>query len=775
VQSLNRATTRSAASPRWFAVGAALLLLGTSCESVEQPPSITSIYATELGGPVQGIEPDQLAAFERGREGFQRLFAPSEGLGPNYNATSCVACHFFPVPGGAASRFRDVHLLQGGSGPEDLGTEDGPLLKLYSVTDGHAPPSGGFDIAARRAPLSALGIGLFSFVPDEEILSRADPDDADGDGISGRAHRVDGEVGRFGYKAQAADLEHVVRAALREQLGLTSEAVPTQAAQALPPLISSAHAHPNNPLESPSSDSDAIADPELGASEIADLVAFLTWLGPPAPSGPGAEPEVVALGEQLFGESGCARCHTPTLNTGFGPIPAYTDLLLHDMGSNLGPDVAIGDASTTEFRTTPLLAVRLHVPYLHDSSAPAYEFTMFGHGGEAAASAAAYEALDDDERGAIQFFLDSLGGWNPKGKFLAPEGTPVPEVGAAGGPDRELTPWEVELWKQGREKFDRMTAPSFDSGLGTFFNADTCRGCHFQPVLGGSGPNDVNVLIVDGDRAAEGDVHWPLGEGTLPRASISRVPPFPLPDSATVVEPRNTPTILGSGLLDRIPAADILALHDPDDADGDGISGRARILRDGRLGRFGWKANVPTVTDFVAAALRGELSMTVDPRFTGYSAADDGDWFADPEVNDNTLFEEGFYLGHLAPPAPSLQGLDEEAVAAGRVLFEAFGCSGCHRTELGGVEAFTDLLLHDVAPADASTVNREFGVLPSEYRTPPLWGLRDTAPYLHDGSQETPSGAVAAGHFGEATPSRQAYLASSPAEQAALEAFLGSL
>lgn len=743
------------------------------CVAEDDAVRVTSIYAPELGGPVQGLPEAEAAAFERGKAIFERAFTPSEGLGPRYNAESCVACHFFPVPGGAASRFRDVHLLQTADGA-DRGTDDGPLRKLYSVESGHDPEPPGATVFARRAPLSTLGVGLFSFVPDEEILSRADPDDADGDGISGRAHAVDGGLGRFGYKAQAATLEAVVRSAFREQLGLTSpvvDAVPPQVADV--GWIGAAHAHPHNPQEAPGTDGDSIGDPELAPDDVRDLVSFLTWLAPPPPSGTNAPQDAIDQGEELFGRIGCARCHVPTLDTPMGPIPAYTDLLLHDMGDGLGPDVAVGDASPTEIRTTPLLAPRLHVPYLHDSSAPAYEFTMLAHGGEAAASAAAYRALDDEGRLVIQLFLDSLGGWNPKGRFLAREGEPIPPVGEAGGPTRELSSWERDLWIQGRQKFDRMTAPSFDSGLGTFFNADTCRGCHFAPVIGGAGGNDVNVLIVDGDRAGEADIEWPLGEGTLPRSAITRIHPFAMPPSASVVEARNTPTLLGIGLLDDVPAAAILARHDPNDADGDGVTGRVRILPDGRLGRFGWKANVPSVVDFIAGALRGELSITVDPRFTGYTSPDDGDWFPDPEVNDNTLIEEGFYLRHLGPPPRRIE--DEALVQRGEAVFGELGCTGCHTPSLGGVAAYTDLLLHDIAPQDAPVANREFGVLPTEYRTPPLWGLRDTAPYLHDGSAESPEEAVLNGHHGEAQAARQAFGAADVNDRVALGEFLRSL
>ena len=378
----------------------ALAVLVSACPTEPAPPPlrISSVYDEELGGPVRGLDTATLAAFGRGRAVMERQFAPSTGLGPRYNSVSCAGCHFFPVTGGAANRYRDQHLLQGKAedgSRVDLGTDGGgPLRKLYSTSEGHeSEPAGGI-VVARRAPLSALGVGLFSLVSDEEIRSRADPADADADGISGRAAEVGGGVGRFGYKAQSATLEQAARAAWKEQLGVTSPAlgwtppaVIGEGTQAFrwPQLIESegvfirpAHAHPSNEREDPSLDEDAVADPELSAGELSDLLTFLTFLAPPPRSELPYSAESVARGEELFGVVGCSRCHVPELDSAIGPIPAYTDLLLHDMGDQLGPDVAQGDAAEHEFRTTPLLAVRLFIPYLHDSSVPAYQFLASG-------------------------------------------------------------------------------------------------------------------------------------------------------------------------------------------------------------------------------------------------------------------------------------------------------------------------------------------------------------------------------------------------------------
>jgi CxxC motif-containing protein (DUF1111 family) len=212
----------------------AFLLLLCACPSSAPEPTPRaplgprSVWGDEVGGPIRGLDDDQLAAFGRGRALMERVFKPSEGLGPTYNADGCVSCHEVPALGGTAGRQRDVFLAQRTDGDqrEDLGTDPGgPLRKLFSTEEGHTPEPPGATSYARRSPTPFFGVGLFTFVDVDAVLAREDPEDADGDGISGRAHRVDGQLGRFGYKAQAATVEDAVRAALREQMGVTSPEV----------------------------------------------------------------------------------------------------------------------------------------------------------------------------------------------------------------------------------------------------------------------------------------------------------------------------------------------------------------------------------------------------------------------------------------------------------------------------------------------------------------------------------------------------------------------
>ena len=225
--------------------------------------------------------------------------------------------------------------------------------------------------------------------------------------------------------------------------------------------------------------------------------------------------------------------------------------------------------------------------------------------------------------------------------------------------------------------------------------------------------------------------------------------------------------------MEGISNAAILAGEDPDDSDGDGISGRARILTDGRLGRFGWKSQIPTVYDFTADALLQELGLTVDPAYSDFTVADDGDAHGDPELSLDTPDALAFYLENLGPPVRRIE--DGAAVAAGEALFGAVGGADCHTPELDGVALYSDLLLHDICPPGAPLVDQEGDVEPGEFRTPPLWGVRDTAPYLHDGSAPTLRAAIEGGHAREAAASVDAWTVLTEAEQTQVLTFLSSL
>ncbi|MBI4586381.1 MAG: hypothetical protein HY717_20420 [Planctomycetes bacterium] len=352
---------------------------------------------------------------------------------------------------------------------------------------------------------------------------------------------------------------------------------------------------------------------------------------------------------------------------------------------------------------------------------------------------------------------------------------PLPPAGSAGGPDRELTPEEAASWRRGRAFFNRPA--TLAQGLGPLFNGDSCRGCHLDPVIGGAGGLDVNVLRFA--RVDEnGEVSQVPGGPAVSRQCIQSFSREEMPEEANVIEPRQTPTVFGLGLIDRVPEAALLANADPADLDGDGISGRARTVN-GKVGRFGHKCGVPGLADFAADALMNELGLTVDPVHSPFAGVSDADGAADPEVSGQDFADLVFYMSHLAPPQRRLPddpaGLDR--VQGGEQAFLTAGCARCHVPELAGeagpVRAYSNFLLHQVADPARRYVN-EPGVEPGEFRTAPLWGLRDTPPYLHDGSAETVREAILK-HRGEAEAARQAFQALSSGQQQQVEEFLLSL
>lgn len=354
-----------------------------------------------------------------------------------------------------------------------------------------------------------------------------------------------------------------------------------------------------------------------------------------------------------------------------------------------------------------------------------------------------------------------------------------PGLGEPGGPMRVLSPDEQALFERGRDLFERDFRPS--SGLGSpDMNADSCRACHQDPVLGGAGALELNVSRFARDHDGAGPFeNLPGGQG------LSKLrPPLALGredyvyGEADLFEQRQTPSILGDGLIDGIDEAAILANEDPLDLDGDGIRGVARKLVIGgvtELGRFGWKAQVPSLADFARDALGGELGLTTGDDGRGFALASDADAIADPELVDEDVAALAFFLGQLA--APARVGSLAPEVLGGELLFERIGCARCHVPELPGADGpvplYSDLLLHDVhAPTFRGMAEPDAG--PGQYRTPPLWGIRTTAPYLHDGRASTLRKAILL-HDGEARLVREAFEALPGHDQAALIAFLNDL
>jgi CxxC motif-containing protein (DUF1111 family) len=759
-----------------------LLLLACPAPPPDEPQLAEGIYGP-LGSVLPTATPEQRESFERGLEVATRRFTPADGLGPLANVSFCASCHEKPVFGGSAPRYRDFFLV--GTQLADgsfLPGSHGGVLTSYGFAGAPTRPSldPGINVIAHRNAIPFFGVGLIAEISEQAILANVDEHDADGDGISGRPNYDRGFVGRFGRKAQTVSIEGFIRGPLNNHLGVTSDPL-SEAQKAALPVPSAAlqesagaglgfgfrqAAAPEEPL----TDDDDVPDPELSPDELFDLVSFAMLLAAPEPEDL-SDNELGLRGRELFTTIGCAACHVPALEGPRGLIPLYSDLLLHDMGDELGDGIAQGLATSNEFRTQPLWGVVAVGPYLHDGRADTLDEAIRWHGGEGSRARDEYEGLTADDRGAVLEFLASLGGRDQLTDGLLPLDAPIPGAGEPGSPLPEIlaSPELLAEFAAGRALFDRNI--ELDAGLGPLFNGDGCRACHFEPVIGGSSPVDLDVMR-HGTIDEFGQFFAPSYGTILHKLAIPGVARREHTSEHNVFETRQTPALFGLGLIDAIDDDDILALADPDDLDGDGIRGVAHILPDGRLGRFGWKAQVPSVREFSRDALSAEVGLTV-PVEPGFSFGDlvDDDGVPDPEVDSAHIDTLTFYMAGLAPIEPAAD------VPEGLAVFEDIGCDRCHTVELpsslGPVRAYSDFLLHVVASDDAlGIVDGAAEML--MFRTPPLWGLRFGAPYMHDGSAPTVEAAILA-HAGEADAIRLAYESLDAAGREALLRFLESL
>jgi CxxC motif-containing protein (DUF1111 family) len=756
-----------------------MILLLIACTGEKVPIDIMTpdadIYVEELGDAVSWLPSEFRENYDRGQVLMADAISTDQGLGPFFNADSCASCHQAPVSGGSAPRYRDLWLIKKerwDGALESAGTnETSPVRSLYAKPPlYHVPEDIDTVIYARRNTPPMFGVGLFAFIDDEIILANADPNDMNEDGISGRTNFEQGQVGRFGYKSQAATLESFNRGALFNQMGVTTDPlfftfpeIEARNHRLIDWFISSAWAQVSAPDE-PTIDDDGIDDPELSYQDQLDILIFSTYIGVPQIQ---EFSQSEKQGETLFASIGCADCHIPRLQSQVGPLRLYSDLLLHDMGEELADDIEVGFASGAEFRTQPLWGVILHGPFLHDGRADTLQDAIEWHGGESLRSKDAWLALSNNEKEEILLFLEALGGEDPVDSTFVSDSTEHPAAGEEGGPLPSLPDELLPQWEYGRKVFDQNYLE--ENGLGEFFNADSCRSCHQDPVIGGAGGLDVNVLRYGRRDEVTGE-YSNLDFILLRRVSQWGVLPQRIPEESNVIEARNPPTTLGLGLIESISMEEILRNSDPNDENEDGVSGRPRMIGE-EIGKYGWKADVPTITDFIAAAMFNEIGITIHPSLSDFTSIDD-DECQDPELSEDDLLALKTYLEYLNPPVRQEVNTN---VLLGEELFQRIGCSDCHVSELDGVHLYSDLLLHDVVESDLYLVEQDDGVLATEFRTPPLWGLSNTGPYLHDGSAATVLEAIRQGHFNEAQRSKEAFLLLSAQEEEQVLAFLLSL
>ena len=405
---------------------------------------------------------EQRRTFEVGDSFFEQnwVTAPAstdarDGLGPTFNAQSCSSCHVLdgrakppedlddpergllfrlsmPDPEGGDSPVAVPHYGEqmqdraiNGVEPEGRfevryveldgtfadGTEYTLLEPVYVLTDlafGELPPD--VMVSPRIAPV-IVGMGLLEAIDESELIKLADPDDLDGDRISGRVNMVWDEeqqrtvVGRFGWKANAGSLMQQAMTAFLQDIGITSFIHPVENC---PTVQVDCVAAPNG------------GEPEIPKARAAKLLLYVRTLAVPAMRN--VDDPIVRDGASLFLSAGCASCHTPTFRTGEAEINAlsnqvihpFTDLLLHDMGPGLADGRPDNLASGSEWRTPPLWglglleAVNGHTRLLHDGRARNFSEAILWHGGEARGSRDAFLNMPKKERDALIAFLRSL-------------------------------------------------------------------------------------------------------------------------------------------------------------------------------------------------------------------------------------------------------------------------------------------------------------------------------------------------------------------------------
>jgi CxxC motif-containing protein (DUF1111 family) len=402
-----------------------------------------------FGDSARNLTNDQRRTFEVGDSFFTQNWVTAQasteardGLGPLLNAQSCSSCHLRDgrgTPDGNEPGLLFRISVPGAEGPEAdpiygaqlqdrsiLGVPaEGVVRTIYVDVEGIYPDGTGFtlrrpmheleDLAygpisldvmvSPRLALPIIGMGLLQAIPEDYILGLADLDDDDGDGISGRPNLVAGALGRFGWKANVANVEQQVAAAFLGDIGITSDLAPNESCTSAQTACQEA---PHG------------GTPEI-ESELFDQVVFYSkTLAVPARRDLD-DPDVRA-GARQFLDLGCGSCHQPSHVTGDDDNPAlagqvifpYTDLLLHDMGPDLSDVRPDGLAGGSEWRTPPLWglglneAVNGHEFFLHDGRARSVEEAILWHGGEAETSKNGFVNLTAEQREQLLSFLGSL-------------------------------------------------------------------------------------------------------------------------------------------------------------------------------------------------------------------------------------------------------------------------------------------------------------------------------------------------------------------------------
>jgi len=453
-----------------------LAVVGFFFSCAEIPPPVDSSStardpgvrggAAGAGAPLAGLTKTELVFFNAGTDEFVEEEDVADGLGPTMNLGSCAGCHLQPAVGGTSppvnpqvafatlnGAANSVPSFITANGPvrearfvkNPDGTPDGGVHDLFTITGrSDAPgcmlsqPDFEKELARRnvifRIPTPVFGAGLIEQIPDQTILANQANDIPKkkalkiagrpnivlaGHAISGQANNNgnDGTVARFGWKAQNKSLLLFSGEAYNVEMGITNELFQTERDETTTCQVATV---PNTITDT------AGKKPVDAVSPIEKFALFMRFLAPPAPSldTPGGA-NSIARGRNLFSDTGCALCHTPTLNTGNAAVAAlrnqpanlFSDLLVHDMGPGLADGVTQGQAGPREFRTALLWGLGQRLFFLHDGRTSDLREAIRAHSSgsfftfnasEANEVIKNFNALRDNEKQDVLNFLRSL-------------------------------------------------------------------------------------------------------------------------------------------------------------------------------------------------------------------------------------------------------------------------------------------------------------------------------------------------------------------------------
>jgi CxxC motif-containing protein (DUF1111 family) len=433
-------------------------------------------------------------------------------------------------------------------------------------------------------------------------------------------------------------------------------------------------------------------------------------------------------------------------------------------------------------------------------------------------------------------------GYRATGWLLRYDGGPKTDVQASQA-GRDLF---IHEWTPG----DPLAARG--DGLGPVFNANSCVACHQKGGVGGSGSLEHNVTVftrapIAGAGPAHGVIHQ-FATGAASQETLQNVAAqFPKKSRPTLADllalapkpanmpgaqpgsgnssgkaildsaasakavrdtvllqidigQRNTPALFGASVIDAIPDEAILANERSQlqriggailgSADTTTV-GRASKLSHKRIGKFGWKANIGNLSEFVRVACANELGLGNPLQAQPASLSQPSYRPRGLDLTDQQCDQMTAFIASLPRPREVLPSSPAEAgrAVAGKKHFKQIGCANCHTPDLAEAQGiYSDLLLHQMGeglggggsygedpPESSSQPDSDGGsTSPSEWRTPPLWGVADSAPYLHDGRAATLAEAIKL-HAGQAAPSATRFAGLSDVQQEELIAFLNTL